>query len=157
MKINLTKITLGISISALAALIFWALPRVSEAGAGFTEHPSASFGLANGQVARLNVVNHDPRERKVVVMQFLDEAGNVLKTTRAAIEPKQSFGLLLPASEIGRTEARVQVRAIVRLRGSASNRLLGGVEVYDEATGRTSFGLLLPASDFDPQPEPPSP
>lgn len=157
MKTKLTKIALSISILALTALILWNLPRVSEAGSAFTDHPSASFGLTAGQAARLSVINPDARGRKTVEMQFVDEAGNVLKTVRATIEPKQTFGLLLPYSEIGRADARVQVRATVRLRGRETNRLLGGVEVYDEATGKTSFGLLLPASDFDPQPEPPSP
>ena len=90
-------------------------------------------------------------------MQFLDEDGNVLKTERVSVAPKHSFGLLLPASEIGGNPLRSQVRAVVRMRGSRTNRLIGNVEIYDPVTGGTSFGLLLPASDFDPQPEPPAP
>jgi hypothetical protein len=145
------------TITTAAFAVLFNLDHISEAQRGFTDHPSASFGLTPGQAARLSVVNPDARRGKTVEVQFVDEAGNVLKTTRATIEPKQTFGMLLPYGEIGRAEARVQVRATVRLRGPASNRLLGGVEVYDEATGKTSFGLLLPASDFDPQSEPPSP
>lgn len=139
----------GIVLSHLAA--------ASEASFNFTNHPSAPFGVAQGQIARLSVVNTDARAERLFVMQFLDEDGNVLKTSRMTVAPKHSFGLLLPASEIGRDELRSQVHAVVWMQGSRLNRLTGNVEIYDQVTGRTSFGLLLPASDFDPQPDPPAP
>lgn len=157
---NAALAKLGLSLTVFAVLTgfaLWNSVRPSEAGLNFTEHPSASFGVAAGQSARLNVVNPDGQERKIVVLRFLDETGNVLKTARAVVEPKHSFGLLLPASEIGRGALRTQIRAEVLMQGDRSNRLLANVEVFDEVTGRTSFGLLLPASDFDPQPEPPAP
>ena len=147
----------GLVMLMAAFFLFRHFDGASEASQNFTDHPTASFGIAAGQVARLNVVNTNARERKIFVINFLDEDGNLLKTARATVEPKHSFGLLLPYSELERGELRTQVRAVVRMQGSRSNRLLGGVEIYDQATGRTSFGLLLPASDFDPQPEPPAP
>lgn len=154
---SFTKFGLVLAVFASAAgMVLW-LTAVGEASNNFTVHPSASFGIVRGQVARLNVVNTDVREVREFVTEFLDDDGNVLKTERVSLAPKHSFGLLLPASEIVGTELRSQVRSVVRMRGSRSNRLTGSVEVYDEVTGRTSFGLLLPASDFDPQPEPPAP
>lgn len=155
---KLFKFGLILAVFASAVgIVLWNLAGTSEASLNFTDHPSAPFGIAAGQVARLNVVNADARERKLFVMQFLDEQGNILKTARATVEPKHSFGLLLPAREIGRDEIRSQIRAVVMMQGSRTNRLIGSVEVFDEATSKTSFGLLLPASDFDPQPEPPAP
>jgi len=135
-----------IAFAVVGCAALWYLARTSEAVLSFTHHPSASFGIAAGQTARLNVVNPDARERKIVVLRFLDENGNLLKTARAVVEPKHSFGLLLPASETGRGGLRVQLRAEVLMQGDRSNRLLGNVEIFDEVTGRTSFGLLLPAS-----------
>lgn len=161
LKIQNTKLVkFGLCLAAFAVVAGFALrylARTSEAVVNFTHHPSASFGIAAGQTARLNVVNADARERKIFVLRFLNENGSVLKTERVTVEPKHSFGLLLPASEIGRGTARAQIRAEVLMQGDRSNRLPGSVEVFDEVTGRTSFGLLLPASDFDPQPEPPAP
>ncbi len=157
---NAKSIKAGLSLAIFAivtALVLWNWARPSEAGLNFTQHPSASFGIAAGQTARLNVVNPDARERKIVALRFLDENGGVLKTARAVVEAKHSFGLLLPASETGRGGLRTQLRAEVLMQGDRTNQLLGSVEVFDEVTGRTSFGLLLPASDFDPQPEPPAP
>lgn len=157
---NAKLVKLGLSLVTFAVLtgfILWNLAPTSEAGLNLTDHPSVSFGIAAGQIARLNVVNPNARERKTFVLRFLDEDGNVLKTVRVVVEPKHSFGLLLPASEIGRGTLRTQIRAEVLMQGNRSNRLLGNVEVFDEVTGKTSFGLLLPASDFDPQPEPPAP
>lgn len=157
-KTKLIKFGLILAVFASAAgFATWHLVATSEANSHFTDHPSAPFGIAQGQVARLNVVNTDARRGQLFVVQFIDEDGNVLRTVRASVAPKHSFGLLLPASEIGRGEIRSQIRAHVRMQGSRQNRLLANVEVYDEATSRTSFGLLLPASDFDPQPEPPAP
>ena len=49
----------GLVIAAfvsVAGIVVW-LTVVSEASNYFTEHPSAAFGIARGQVARLNVVN----------------------------------------------------------------------------------------------------
>jgi hypothetical protein len=154
---NFTKVGLmSVFLASAVGIVFW-LTAVGEASNHFTDHPSAPFGITQGQVARLNVVNTDARDARLFDMRFLDEDGNVLKTMRVNVPAKHSFGLLLPASEIGRNEQRSQVRAVVRMRGSRSNRLLGNVEIYDQVTGATSFGLLLPASDFDPQPEPPAP
>lgn len=161
LKIQNTKLVkLGFCLVALAAVASFVLryfERASDAAINFTHHPSSSFGIVAGQTARLNVVNADARERKLFVLRFLNENGSVLKTERVTVEPKHSFGLLLPASEIGRDTVRAQIHAEVFMQGDRSNRLPGSVEVFDEATGKTSFGLLLPASDFDPQPEPPAP
>jgi hypothetical protein len=144
------------TFAVLTGFVLWNLARASEAGLNFTEHPSVSFGMARGEIARLNVVNPDARERKTFVLRFLDENGGVLKTVRTVVEPKHSFGLLLPASEAGGA-VRTQIRAEVLMQGDLSNRLLGNVEIFDEVTGRTSFSLLLSVRDFDPQPEPPAP
>lgn len=155
---KLTKPAIIFAICAVAlAAIFWNFTGTSRASLNFTDHPSASFGLASGQTARLNVVNPDSREPLTVRMQFLDENGNILKTVRTTVAPRQSFGLLLPYIEASRGENRTQIRAVVRMRNADNERLIGNVEVFDDATGRTSFGLLLPAKGFDPQPDPPAP
>lgn len=157
-KAKVAKFVLSsVAFAVLTGFVLWNLASTSEAGANFTEHPSASFGIVSGQTARLNVVNYDARQRKTFVLRFLDEDGNVLKTIRSAVEPKHSFGLLLPASEAGDGRTRRQIRAEVLMQGDRSNRLLGNVEVFDEVTGKTSFSLILSVRDFDPQPDPPIP
>jgi hypothetical protein len=118
-------------------------------------HWSGLFGIAMGETANLNYTNGD-RDPAEVVMMFLDTSGGVIKSSRARVAPGHSFGLLLPYSETNSRAGRVQVRALVRFaRPSDSALSISSVEVFDDATGRTSFGLLLPAVGFDPQPDPP--
>lgn len=157
-KSKLTKIAFAMTMCALTAIGFFEhFAGVGSANPNFADHPSAAFGIAGGQAAILTVVNTDASETLTVRMQFLDENGSVLKTERAIIEPRHSFGLLLPYREISRGENRMPIRAVVRAQKSRNEQLIGSVEVYDEATGKTSFGLLLPAKGFDPQPDPPAP
>lgn len=88
---------------------------------------------------------------------FTDGAGQTLKADTVRVAAGGSAVLILPYRELGsRTGGREQIATMVRVDRPGGERIVT-LEIFDEATGWTSFGLLLPAvRGFDPQPDPPS-
>jgi hypothetical protein len=119
---------------------------------------SGLIGLSRGQAASLNVTNSS-REVKEVHFFFIDIDGRLLKSSSARVLPGRSMGLVLSHSEVRDPTERVQVRGAVRFSDPPnpdadppepdadppSELVISSLEVFDEATGKTSFGLLLPA------------
>mgnify|MGYP001278400884 CR=1 FL=1 len=138
---------------ALVAVIGFGAMRANAARN--TVHASSPVGLAAGQRASLQWTNLGDRQVGYE-MFFLDADGRVLKVSRGLLLPARSIALELAYSELGRRTMRGHTRAVLRVIG-ATTTPLPTIEVFDEQTGRTSFGLLLPAIvGFDPQPDPPS-
>jgi hypothetical protein len=113
---------------------------------------SGLTGISRGQAASLNVTNSS-REVKEVQFFFIDRNGQLLKSSSARILSGQSLSLTLSHSELRDLAGRVQIRGAVRLADPPNpdadppnpDLVISNLEIYDEATGKTSFGLLLPA------------
>lgn len=147
-------------LAALLAML--ALTIVAVAGFGAmranaartTVHASSPVGLAAGQRASFHWTNLSNRQVGYE-MFFLDADGRVLKVSRGLLLPARSIALELAYNELGSRDLREHTRAVLRVTGATTNPI-PSIEIFDEVTGRTSFGLLLPAVvGFDPQPEPP--
>ncbi len=139
---------------SLIAIVFTAYGRNDEANERASFHWSGLFGLTNGEAASLNYTNLSRRPAEAR-LSFYDANGNLLKQSTARLESGQSAVLILPYIDLGRV-GRVQIRGSVRLSTPPEPvRGVGAVEVFDTASGKTSFGLLLPAAErgFDPQPD----
>ena len=123
-----------------------------------SDYSSGLFGLAVGEAASFHYVNLHRRQTEVE-LYFLDSDGKVLKQKQGLLLPYKALTLDLSFRELGSDGMRKLIRVHVRA-GTPPDPIKGvaSVDVSDEATGRTSFGLLLPAVArcFDPQPDPPS-
>ena len=155
---NLAKIRTRLAASlAMLALMFVAVAGFSAMRANAartTVHASSPVGLVAGQRASFHWTNLSNRQVGYE-MFFLDADGSVKKVSRGLLLPARSIALELSYGELERREMRAHTRAVLRVFGATTNPL-PALEVFDEVTGRTSFGLLLPAVvGFDPQPEPP--
>jgi len=118
-----------------------------------------SFGIAQGQVARINLVSlvqpreGDPPSEDRAELMFLGEDGKVLATQRVVVDAGQSASFQFSMDALGLTGNRLQLRAKVRFAdppGAADppgesdppgEHTIATVEVVDRS-GRTS--LMLP-------------
>jgi hypothetical protein len=120
---------------------------------------SGLIGLNRTQAATLNFTNVD-RQLRVAHLYFLDADGASLKSSTERVMPGQSVNLMLSYSEVaGRGyDGRVQLRGVIVLADPPGESdppgevtppdpdlSISSLEVLDEATGKTSFGLLVPA------------
>jgi hypothetical protein len=112
-----------------------------------------SFGIAQGQVARINLASlrrpgeANPPEPDRAVLMFLGEDGRVLATQRVEIGAGQSASLELSMDALGLTINRLQLRAKVRLStppepdaDPPGEHTIATVEVIERG-GRTNFML----------------
>jgi hypothetical protein len=99
------------------------------------------FGLAGGQVARINAVHiGDPGLRPIEVeMLFLDETGAVLGRDVQTISPGQATFFDFPF-DAGREGNRIEIRALVNASHppNPDKNLRITVEVFDADTGRNT-------------------
>lgn len=138
----------------------------TDVGNGF-----GMVGIAQGQTARLNVVNiGNPDELPCeVALQFLDGEGNTLAEQGIIIIGGKAASLDLDAAELGGPDTRagrVQIRALMKVLGGPDTKntdgatcgdyLLSTLEIFDSRTGQTTV-ILNPAVvvGFNPQPDPP--
>jgi hypothetical protein len=140
----------------IASIFLAAVPAIVSAQTTETRQichlMSSLVNLSKGQAVSLNFTNVDriPREVKLYI---LDANGDSLKSASWRVVPGQSVSLNFAFGELGRAPQRVGVRGVVMLSEPPQpdaylpqpDLLLGNLEVYDIATGKMTFGLLLPA------------
>ena len=112
-------------------------------------------GIAAGQTAQINVLNPGvlaPALRVIcsAAVEFVDDSGNVLKSSTPTILPGQSKALQIRSdTDLGLTVAgdRKQIRAVIASPGftpsvgAASCKLVPTLEILDTVTGRTQITL----------------
>jgi hypothetical protein len=123
------------------------------------------IGLAEGQTARLNVLNPGISPNVVpppagiycsAVLEFLDGGGKVLKSTTVNVSPGQAatpFDLFSVADLNLALDARTEIRAVITPPSvipvvstsmpmqPASCTLIGTLEIFDSLSGRTQAVL----------------
>jgi hypothetical protein len=124
----------------LALIAIFSLCAAASAEAAFNSFKTGMFGVAIGQVARINAANlGGPDTRPIQVeMMFLDGTGAVVGRDMQTIAPGQAvfFDFLFE----GRQENRVELRAVVTaLGGPDTKNLKTTVEVFDAETGRNTI------------------
>jgi hypothetical protein len=147
-------------VSALAVTLM-AIPAI--AAAQTIEIPklylmSSFIHFTKGQAVSIDFCNVYKVSRDVT-LNFADVNGNVLKTASARVAPGQAVSLNFTYGELPRgSSTRMGIRGIIAIAdppGEAdppteadppSERLsLGSIQVYEVLTGKTTFGLLVPA------------
>jgi hypothetical protein len=130
-------------------------------------HTTGIIGLAEGQIARLNVLNPGvnpgvnpggvlaPAVGVIcpAMLAFLDGTGKVLKSTSVSVTPGQSalFDLFSDADLNLALDARTEIRAVITIPGvvaagsvtaqPAACTLIGTLEIFDSLTRRTQAVL----------------
>jgi hypothetical protein len=99
------------------------------------------FGVARGQIARINAVNiGNPDVRPIQVeMMFLDEMGVVVGRDIKTIAPGEAafFDVFFDPH---REENRIEMRGVVAVLGGPDTRnLKTTVEIFDAETGRNTI------------------
>lgn len=145
----------AITLVVAAALIWAALPAQQVNAIQDSEDFPVPFGLTSGQAARLTLLNIGETAIVGPEYRFLTGTGAVLAQSTGTIEipPGEfrtyDFPFPEPTGGTVYLYGRVQVRAAVTSIGNPDiKNLLVSVEVFDTATGRTSFILQPP-----PEPE----
>ena len=114
---------------------------------------SRLLNFSKGQAVGIHFCNV-ARETAAVRFFFVDANGNIFKSASARVLPGQTVSISFSFSELPRSSPlRVGVRGVVVLTQPPDPDAqppdpdlgLANMEVYDVLTGRTSFGLLLPA------------
>jgi hypothetical protein len=137
-----TTMTKLLPTLALAAIFSLCGATVAQA----TPEPhlrTGMFGVARGQIARINAVNiGNPNDRPVrpiqIEMMFLDEMGVVVGRDVKTIAPGEAafFDVMFDPT---REETRVQLRAVVAgLGGPDTRNLRATVEVFDGDSGKNT-------------------
>jgi hypothetical protein len=119
------------------------------------------IGLAEGQTARLNVLNPGVEPPAVgmicaATLAFIDSTGKVLKSTTVSVIPGQSqlFDLFSDVDLSLAMDARTEIRAVVTIPSvvpvasttstplqPAGCKLIGTLEIFDSLTKRTQAVL----------------
>ena len=140
--------------SVIAGFVLLAIPTI--AGAQTIDLNvyllSRTIHFVKGQAVSIDFCNVD-RVARDVKMYFVDEMGNTLKSSQARVPPGQTVSLNFTYGELPRGNAmRVGIRAAIAVVAPTDtvdppqpDLSLANLEIFDTQTGRTSFGLLLPA------------
>ena len=126
---------------SLALIAIFSLCAAASAQAGPEPHlRTGMFGVAIGQVARINAANlGGPDTRPIQVeMMFLDGTGAVVGRDTQMIAPGQA--VFFDVFFAGREENRIELRAIVSVLGGPDTKdLKTTVETFDAETGRNTI------------------
>ncbi len=139
---RLTKLLLP----ALALAAIFSLGAATSAQAGPQPHlKTGMFGVARGQIARINAVNiGDPGLRPIQVeMMFLDGTGAVVGRDMKTIAPGQAafFDVIFDAGV--REANRIELRAVMSVLGGPDTKnLKTTVEVFDNDTGKNTVFVI---------------
>ena len=133
--------TLSKLLPAVALPAIFSLGAATSAQAAFNGFKTGMFGVARGQIARLNAVNvGNPNERPIEIeMMFLDEMGVVVGRDMKTIAPGEAafFDVRFDPT---REENRVPLRAVVAgLGGPDTRNLRATVEVFDGDSGKNTI------------------
>jgi hypothetical protein len=156
-------ISLRGSVSCLLPVfLLVALPAATaQSGVGF-----ALTGLARGQSVVLNAVNlgtgaYTQSSSCTVTFQLLDTQGKVVSQTTVNLQPGQASSLEVNRDSLPGGLRRIQVRGVLLYGYSGGANPPAGIlqqndcnivpslEVYDDATGKTSF-ILTGATPLPP-------
>ena len=152
-KMNRSTKLFAVVIALVAAAALWtAWPASHVLALQDSEDMPAPFGLAQGQTARINVFNNG-EESGIIIFSFLDSQGRTLaQSERVMVPPGHIMSFDLDGDSIDRIRdrfGRIQLRAVVTaLGGPDTKNLRISLEVFDNATGKTSFVINSP-----PEPE----
>jgi len=143
--------TLSKLLPTLALAAIFSLCAAASAQAGPEPHlRTGMFGVAIGQVARINAVNlGGPDTRPIhVEMMFLDETGAVVGRDTQTIAPGQAVFFDAGVREANRIELRAVIGAIPP--PEPDKNLKVTIEVFDADTGRNTvfIGDLNEHSEF---------
>lgn len=147
-----TQTTLPKLLSALVLPAILSVCAATSAQAGPQPRLSGMFGVARGQVARINAVNlGGPDTRPIQIeMQFIDAMGNVVargtKTIRGGQATFHDFDFAAFTIEGNRVQLRVLVR--MQTPPEPDKNLNITIEVFDADTGRntTFIGEPIPGN-----------
>jgi len=143
------KIGLGVFV-AISAI--WYAGRVSAFQD--SEDMPVPFGLAQGQTARLNILNTAAERGHLLTWRFLDGMGRELAQSegRILIQSGQFMSFDVDGDSLDMIRdrfGRIQMRAVVTaLGGPDTKNLRVSLEILDNATGKTSF-VIIPPPDPD--------
>lgn len=112
---------------------------------------SKLLNFTRGQAVSLNFTNVDRVTREAHLF-IVDANGDTLKMATARVVPGQTVALNFTFGELNRASSqRVGLRGVVVLTTPPEtdppepDLSLADMEVYDASSGKTTFGLLLPA------------
>ena len=129
-------------LPALALVAIFSLCGAASAQATPEPHlRTGMFGVARGQLARINAVNiGNPDVRPIQVeMMFLDETGNIVGRDIKTVMPGHAvfFDVFFDPH---REENRIEMRGVVAVLGGPDTRnLKTTVEIFDAETGRNTI------------------
>ena len=141
--------TLGKLLPTLALAAIFSLGAATSAQAAFNPFRTGMFGVAIGQVARINAANlGGPDTRPIQVeMMFLDGTGAVVGRDTQMIAPGQAVIFDAGVREENRIELRAVIGAIPPPDGDKNLKVT--IEVFDADTGRnTAFIDIYKHSEF---------
>jgi hypothetical protein len=137
-------------LPALALIAIFSLCAAASAQAGFNSFKTGMFGVAIGQVARINAANlGGPDTRPIhVEMMFLDETGAIVGRDTQMIAPGQAVFFDAGVRESNRIELRAVISGVNPPDGDKNLKVT--IEVFDADTGRNTLfiGDLNEHSEF---------
>jgi hypothetical protein len=153
MRLRRVSLTAFAAWVVAAVIVLCAAPPPTAIAATFgTLQASSLIGVAPGEAVSLNFSN--VADRVVVAeLNFLDRTGQPLKRSSDRVSPGQSLSLNFSLEDLADPPTeRFQIRVIIAVIPTDQagppldpGLMLGSLEVFDEESGRSAFGLLLPA------------
>jgi hypothetical protein len=157
MRLRRLSLTAFAACLVAAAIVLCAAPlttAVAAVDAFIHFMPTSLIGVAPGDAVGLNFTSVANRA-VVAELNFLDRNGRLLKTSGPTrVDPGQSLSLNFSLREdlSDPPTERFLIRVIIAVTPAVQTGppldaalMLGSLEVFDEATGRSAFGLLMPA------------
>lgn len=147
---------------AILSIALMAMPAIAAAQTielpGTVRLASATLNFTRGQAVSIHFCNVNPVAVNAKLF-ILDANGNTLKSASGRVLPGQTVGIWFEFSSLPRTSPiRVAVRGAIKVTADPPGESdpptesdppgelsLGSMEVYDVLTGRTTYGLLVPA------------